>query len=235
MGLEVFSADVFECLYTEFLLFFSFMGCLCCDVAPAESANMLFLTSWKIKCTIQDRTEQKSSTDAFLFHKFSVASQNNLREGKMPFQENRSTVATKYKNLCYISPTLEVRPLHFNIHFEPCSMESVVPYLSTKQWNAKMHFIVGFYLIASGVLLCIYRHGKKTSYVICDLFLCCSENSQKMYVTVSVCYHNLFYICSDIVNHKYFFFLNKKLWAIMNLKLTNIWSENNCIKNCFNF
>lgn len=177
MGLEVFSADVFECLYTEFLLFFSFMGCLCCDVAPAESANMLFL---KIKCTIQDRTEQKSSTDAFLFHKFSVASQNNLREGKMPFQENRSTVATKYKNLCYISPTLEVRPLHFNIHFEPCSMESVVPYLSTKQWNAKMHFIVGFYLIASGVLLCIYRHGKKTSYVICDLFLCCSENSQKI-------------------------------------------------------
>lgn len=145
----------------------------------------------------------------------------------MPFQENRSTVATKYKNLCYISPTLEVRPLHFNIHFEPCSMESVVPYLSTKQWNAKMHFIVGFYLIASGVLLCIYRHGKKNKlrdlWPLSVLFRKQSEN------------HNLFYICSDIVNHKYFFFLNKKLWAIMNLKLTNIWSENNCIKNCFNF
>lgn len=157
-----------------------------------------------------------------------------LEKAKCHFKktEARSQWSTKiYATL----PTLEVKPLHFHIHLEPCSMESVVPYLSTKQWNAKMHFIVGFYLIASGVLLCIYRHGKKTSYVICDLFLCCSENSQKMYVTVSVCYHNLFSICSDIVNHKYLFFLIKKLWAIMNLKLTNIWSENNCIKNCFNF
>lgn len=82
-----------------------------------------------------------------------------LEKAKCHFKktEARSQRSTKI----YATSHLHWRSLHFNIHFEPCSMESVVPYLSTKQWNAKMHFIVGFYLIASGVLLCIYRHGKK--------------------------------------------------------------------------